>query len=384
MQRQRLWVGAIFLFVVGDAIALQIRGPLLTSFQSSFNVSEGLLGLVAPAGTLGFVISVVAVGFAAGRISFNRGLIAGVGVTAACLLLMAGAPVYWLFLLFLVGQGTATGVVRGLDRPILSHMYPSQRGRVFTLHALAWAVGAVIGPLFVNAILTVADWRVTYVLLGLFFVPITVLLWRLELSADVFEERKLSRAALSSLLRRPSILSMTVALLIIGLIEGIVFTWIPYFATEFVDRQSANLLLSAYLLAYIPGRMLYSWIAGRFRYIDISIGLSISSLPMFYLVVTGGEAWRLFAAMFVAGFFFSGFFPLLSAFGVDAAPEYSGPVSAIATAATYAGMAAGPVGVGVLAEQVGIVSAMIVVVGLLVSLLIVLVIARLTVGDAAV
>lgn len=384
MERQKLWVSAIFLFVVGDAIALQTRGPLLANLQSSFNVSQGLLGLVAPAGTLGFVVAVVVVGFVAGQIDFNRGLVLGVSITAGCLLLMAASPTYGLFLLFLVGQGTATGVVRGLDRPILSHLYPSQRGRMFSLHALAWALGAVIGPLFVNAVLSVADWRVTYLILGLFFLPVAVLLFRLELSDDAIEERKLSRSALMRLMQRPAILGMTVTLIIIGLIEGIIYTWLPYYAAEFISRESANLLLSVYLLAYIPGRILYSSIAGRFRYIDLSIALGIVSLPMFYLVFTGGGALKLFTAMFVAGFFFSGFFPFLSAFGVDAAPKFSGPVSAIATAATYLGMAVGPVGIGLLAEEMELELVMTIPIGLLVSLIVVLVVARFTVADTAV
>lgn len=252
MQSRRLWLAAVFLFVFGDALTLQTRGALLASFQDTFGVSERLLGLVAPAGTVGFVAAVLAVGFLAGRIDLDRGLALGVGLTAACLLFMSGAPVYWLFLLFMLGQGTATGVVRGLDRPILSHLYPSQRGRVFTLHALAWALGAVAGPLFVNRVLAVTDWRATYALLSVFFLPLAILLWRLDLPTGASEERDLSLPALRRLVRRPVIVGMGVAMLLAGSIEGIVFTWLPYYGMEFLARERANLLLSTFLLAYVP------------------------------------------------------------------------------------------------------------------------------------
>jgi len=54
---QRLgWTLAVFLFAIGDALALQVRGALIPSLRAEFGVSEALLGLVAPAGTVGFCL----------------------------------------------------------------------------------------------------------------------------------------------------------------------------------------------------------------------------------------------------------------------------------------------------------------------------------------
>lgn len=378
MQSRRLWLAAVFLFVFGDALTLQTRGALLASFRDTFGVSEALLGLVAPAGTVGFVVAVLAVGLLTGRLNLARGLTLGVLLTAACLVVMTGAPVYWLFLLALVGQGTATGVVRGLDRPILSHLYPGQRGRVFALHALAWGLGAVTGPLVVNQVLAVADWRLTYALLAAFFLPLAIVLWRLELPGDVSGERELSVAAFGRLLRTPSILGMAVAMILVGGIEGSVFTWLPYYGIDVVGRQRANLLLSAFLLAYIPGRLAYTWLAERVGYLDLALLLSAGAFPSLYLLFSGLEGQELFAAVFVAGLFTSGFFPLISAFGVDIAPEYSGPVNAIATAGTYGGIAVGPVVVGLLIEQSTVATAMQLPVGLAGGLVAVLALTRVT------
>jgi MFS family permease len=364
MQSRRLWLAAVFLFVFGDALTLQTRGALLASFRTTFGVSEALLGLVAPAGTVGFVAAVLAVGLLTGRLNLARGLTLGVLLTAACLVVMSGAPVYWLFLLALVGQGTATGVVRGLDRPILSHLYPGQRGRVFALHALAWGLGAVAGPLLVNQVLAVGDWRLTYALLAAFFLPLAVVLWRLELPVDVSGERELSAAAFGRLLRSPSILGMAVAMILVGGIEGSIFTWLPYYGIDVVGRQRANLLLSTFLLAYIPGRLAYTWLAERVGYLDLVLVLSAGTFPSLYLLFSGLRGTALFAAVFVAGLFTSGFFPLISAFGVDIAPEYSGPVNAVATAGTYGGIAVGPVIVGLLIERFSVVTAMQLPVGL--------------------
>ena len=343
---------------MGDGLTLQTRGPLMRSFEADFAVSEGLLGLVAPAGTVGFVVAVLIIGLLAGRIDLKRWILTGLGITALSLLLMSGAPVYWLLLFFLLVQGTATGIVRGIDRPILSHLYPQHRGRAFMLHSLAWAIGAVLGPVFVNWILGWTSWRVTFLLLGLFFLPLFVMLWRVELPTEVNAERNLSLDACLRLIRDPVVFGMVVAISFVGALEGIVFTWFPFYASAFMPLDQANLLLSVYLMAYIPSRLLYSWLVERIRSFVLVTMLSICAVPVIFLMVSGISGGSLYVSVALAGFFVAGFFPLISTFGVNHAPEYSGPISALATAATYIGLAIGPIVIGFVADAVGILEAM--------------------------
>lgn len=369
MSSRRVWVVAIFLFVMGDAVATQSRGALLESFQSTFGVSEGLLGLVAPAGTVGFVVAIVAVGFVSGRIDLKRTLLIGTAATAICLLVMSAAPVYWLFLVVMIGQGGAVGAFRGVDRPILSHLYPSRRGRIFGLYSLAWALGAVTGPLFVNAVLSVTDWRATYALLALFFVPIGVLIWRTDLPASTGNERSLSLDALEVLVNQPAIVGAIACMTLLGSVEGIFFTWLPYYASGLVPRELANVLLSVFLLAYVPGRMLCTWLISRVPYLPLAFGFTLASIPVVLLTFSGTDGPALFALVFLAGFLISGLFPIFLSFAVDADPEYSGPISAMTTGGTYSGLAVAPLSVGVIAEFAGIRTAMYLTLVLTVALL---------------
>ena len=166
MTRRRLWLGAAFCFVAGDGMAMQSRGALLSSFEGTFGVSESLLGLVAPAGTAGFVVAILVVGLAAGQVDVRATMLVGAVAMALAMFVTALAPVYALLLAALLAQGAAGGVFRGLDRPLLSHVYPDRLGRIFVLYSLAWSIGAVAGPVVVSAVLTVADWRLTYLQIG--------------------------------------------------------------------------------------------------------------------------------------------------------------------------------------------------------------------------
>lgn len=351
---RRAWVIALFLFVLGDGLTLQTRGPLLRSFEAEFAVSEALLGLVSPAGTLGFVAAAMVVGMLAGRIDIRRWVLLGIAATGVSLLAMAGAPLFGLLLVLLLAQGTAAGLVRGLDRPILSHLYPRNRARMFLFHSLAWAIGAVAGPVYITAVLARADWRVAYALLGLCFLPLGALIWTQGLPTDVSAERAITVDALGTLLRRPIVVGMAIATTLAGATEGIVFTWLPYFASEFMPLGEANTLLTLFLLAYIPSRLMYTRLI---RYVDslplVTLLCAGLVIPL-WIALSGTTGPSLYGAVFMAGFFAAGGFPLIPAFGVDAVPSFAGPVTAMGTGGYYLGMAAGPGLVGLIAARTGI------------------------------
>ncbi|ADJ14224.1 MFS transporter [Halalkalicoccus jeotgali] len=367
MERRTRWTAAIFLFVALDAASLQIRGALLPQFEATFSVPPGLLGLVAPAGTAGFFLTVLVVGLAAGRIRVHRTLLLGVLGAGAFLLVMSGAPVYPLFLGALVCHGVSLGGFRALDRALLSHLYPERRGRIFTLHGLAWAIGAVSGPALAALVIWVADWRAVFVVLGLGFLPVGLSIRNLPLPERMANERPISVDGATDLFRDPAILGMTGALLLVGGIEGAIFTWLPYYAGTSLPAALAPLALSAYLLAYVPGRITYTVLAERVGYAPLSLALALPAIPAMYVALVATEGYAMLAAVFVLGLFMSGQFPLLSAVGVEAASEYSGPVNAISTSATYVGMAIVPTVMGVITETDGIASAMLVPVVLVVG-----------------
>jgi len=354
MDRRTKWTLAIFLFVLGDGIAVQTRGSLLPTFEQSFAVSEDLLGLVAPAGTIGLVMTVLVVGMLSGRLDVRKFLVIGVGLSIASLLLLGTTTSYVVLLGGFFIQGAAFGVFRALDRPLLGHLYPDQRGRIFNLYAVMWALGATAGPLLVNAVLSVGDWRLTYLLLILVFLPTAYFVSSLDFPTETWTERQLTLAELGGVLRTPPVAGMVCALVLTGGIEGVLFTWLPYYATQFVSQSTANLLLSGFLVMYIPGRLVYSRLVSRVRSLTLVATLAVASLPLFYVAFVSESTIGLFVAVLGLGVLISGLYPTLSAFGVDALPERSGPVNAVAVGSNYLGLSTLPVIVGAISSAYGI------------------------------
>ena len=380
MDSRRQWTAVLFLFVLGDGMVTQLRGALLPNFQQTFAVSEQLLGFVAPAGTLGLVATVLVVGMLSGRLDLRRTILAGASATAVCLLLVSVATSYGFLLVVFLLQGATVGVVRALDRPLLGHLFPERRGQLFNLYALMWALGATTGPLLANVILALGDWRLAYVLLTGVFLAVALGVTRLGRPNVVHAEKSLSWTDLRGVLRLPSVRGMAAALVVSGAIEGTVFTWLPYYESQFFAQSTANLLLSGFLVMYVPGRLAYGFLADRLQPLNLVLSLAVVGVPVAAIAFVSGSTLGLVGGVLGLGLVVAGFFPTLSAFGVGSAPEYSGPVNAIATAANFTGLSAAPVVVGVVADRYDIATGMQLLLPALGCLVVVVVVTRIRLG----
>jgi fucose permease len=370
------WTAAIFAFSALVGLALQMRGAMLPSFASTFDLTEAQLGLIAPVSTLGYILTLFGVGMVVGRIRVHRVMALGLAGAGVFLIGVGFAPAFLFLLAVMFGRLFVTGVFRALDRPILSHLHPANRGRIFNFQTMAWAVGATAGPLFANAVLVWGDWRIAYYVAGTLFLGVAAFVIRLSPPAGIENEQSLAVAEVTALLRQPAMLGLSVGMMLVVGIESGIFTWLPYYANGFLPRSRANLLLSVFLAAYVPGRLLFGALAERAGYLRIVTWSAILAVPVLYAVVRAPSEGVLFAAVACAGLLMSGMFPTMLAWATDRAPEYSGPVNAVAMTAGQAGFFVFPAVIGGVASASTMRTAMHVEVVLAAALVAVLVVLR--------
>ncbi|KXA94661.1 hypothetical protein AKJ38_00315 [candidate division MSBL1 archaeon SCGC-AAA259I14] len=347
---RRAWTIVIFLFVFLGGLTMQMRGPLVRTFRDVFIVSESVLGLIAPAGSLSFVVSILIVGMRAGKIDFKKFLLLGTGLLSVFTFFVGIAPTFTFVLLFLVGRGISNGVFRAIGRPILSHLYSNQRGRIFNLHSMAWAVGATIGPIFVSIILLLGSWRWAYFIPTFGFLIVFLMIIKLELPQSSRREKILSVEGLKKILRNKFVLGVVGLIVLNGGVEGSFFTWLPYYAEQYFSGTIANLSLSIYLASYIPGRYFYSRVSENWGY-DRVILLNASILVLTLLaafVFTEGVLMMIFVLM--TGFLISGNFPTALALGTEHYPEHSAPINALTLSSSALGLSLFPALIGVIAD----------------------------------
>ena len=343
---RRWWTAVVFAYVALEGAGLQMRGAVIPALRRTFEAPEWQLGLVAPAGTVGFLLTVMLVGAIAGRFDTRRLLLVGVAGTGAGILVMGVAPSLTFFLAALVGRGLFTGVGRGSDRPLLSHLYPSQRGRLFGYYDTMWAVGATAGPLLVAGAVAAGDWRYAYYALGVAFVPLVALVLYLPTPSVEGGDVPLDLPELRRIVRRPEVLAMAAALFLSTGFEGGLFTWVTTYAQGRLPGALATASLSVMLAAYIPGRFLSGWLSERVGYVRLSVGLVALTIPSFGYTFFLAEGYGLLVGLFAVGLTLSGFYPTMLAYATEAVPEHSAPVNATASVTSAAGIAAVPAAMG--------------------------------------
>lgn len=343
---RRAWTVAIFASLGLAGAVLMVRGPVLPELATAFGAPEWQLGLIAPAATLGYLVAVTAVGFGAGHLPPRRLVVAGLGGTAVALGLLGAAPSLPTFLVAVALQGATVGAFRGRTRPLLSHFYPTRRGRVYSYYDMTWAAGATLGPLLVIAVLALAPWRWVFWVLAAAYALVAAFVWSLSEPELESEERPLAREDVLALLRRPEILGMVAVMFFATGVEGGLFLWLPTYAAGELPDWLAGAVLSLMILGYVPGRFAYGRLAERVGYVRLLVGILGALLPVYLLTFfVAGGLWLL-PGILAIGVLLSGAFPLLVSYATDATPEYSGPVTAVAAVA-------GSLGVGVVPAMMG-------------------------------
>jgi MFS family permease len=355
---RRWWTLAVFGFIVLQGAGLQMRGAVIPVLERTFGAPAWQLGLVAPAGTVGFTLSVALVGWVAGRFGTHRLLLVGVLGAGAGLFTMGLAPSFAFFLVALLGQGALSGVGRGSDRPLLSHLYPRKRGRLFSYYDMMWAVGATTGPLVVSAALWLGDWRLAFYALGLAFVPVAALVWSLPAPEVDGGDDPLDLAELRRIGRRPEVLVMVAVITLTVGVEGGLFTWLTTFAAGRLPESLAPVVLSVLLVAYIPGRFTAGRLAERVGYVTLALVLVLVCLAATLYTFFLATGFGLVAGLFVVGFSLSGLYPTLLAYATEAVPEHSAALNAMALVVGAVAIAGVPFAMGFVIDASGIATAM--------------------------
>lgn len=377
---RRWWTLAIFGFIALEGAALQMRGAIIPILRDNFGTSQWQLGLVAPAGTVGFLIFVAAVGAVAGRYDTRLLLLLGIAGAGVGVLAMGLVPSFGFFLVALVLRGSFRGIGRGSDRPLLSHLYPHRRGQLFGYYDMMWAVGATLGPLAVTAALWAGNWRFAYYALGASFLPVVALMWYLPRPSVDGGDDPLTVAGLRRISRKPAVLVMAACILFSTGVEGGLFTWLTTYTQGRLPGSLVTVSLSVLLVAYIPGRFVAGSLAERFGYVPLTFGLgSICLLSAVYTFVLASGV-TVLVGVFGIGLSLSGLYPTLLAYATESTPEHSAPVNAIALVVSSCGIAGVPAAMGFVIDGVGVVRAMRLLFVPLVGLLVVTAIAWVRIG----
>lgn len=373
---RRAWAVAIFLAMALSGTVIMVRGPVVEGVGETFSAPLWQLGLISTAGSAGYLLSIVPTGFGMGYVDARRVIVVGIAGSGVAMLAMGVAPLFGVFLAGILVRGVANGLARGVDRPLLSHLYPERRGRLYSYYDLTWAVGATAGPLLVVAVFLVADWRAVYSVLGVASLVVAAFVWRLDAPEVQTNEAAFDLGDVRTLTGRPEVVVMVLALACTSGVESGLYLWLPLYASGELPGWIAALSLSLLIVGFVPGRYAFGRLTDRYDYLPLLVGATVLLVPTFAATFLFASGYWVLPGILAVGVLVSGYYPLLTAYATDAAPEHAGPIAAIAAVGSNVGFAAAPAAMGWLMGGGDATLGMVLLLALLVVTLVVLVVGR--------
>jgi ABC-type branched-subunit amino acid transport system ATPase component/predicted MFS family arabinose efflux permease len=165
-------IGVLFAMSFVDELDATAMAVLAPDIQRSLHTSDAVLGAIAGATGILFVIGALPISALADRT--RRTWIAAVSMAIWSVIVFATAFVRNTFQLFVarVGAGLGKSYVLPVHNPLLADTYPiAARGRVFAIHALANPMGQAAGPLIAGGVAALAGgaagWRWAFVAIAI-------------------------------------------------------------------------------------------------------------------------------------------------------------------------------------------------------------------------
>jgi MFS transporter, FHS family, glucose/mannose:H+ symporter len=200
--------------------------------------------------------------------------------------------------------------------------YVRDKDRLTTIALTFYPIGAFFGPVTASFIVkNNFNWRNIYGVI-IFFILITIILFIfITRKRKYISKHSGTKVKISEIFKNKFnnilLLLITAAIITYCLSETVISTWSPTFfriARSF-DVQSAGLIVSFFWISIIIGRLIVSSLTGRINSNYIMLGLTIIAVISTILALYFDSTLLIFITIFIAGFGFSGLFPLLVSSG---------------------------------------------------------------------
>jgi fucose permease len=317
-ERTGLCVALAYVTFAWSGVRAGVGGVLLPRQIDDYGIDKATIGITFLTLSLGFALGGLLSGGLIERYGMRIALTAGAAASGAASLYLATRPPFAALVVVGLLTGLGVGLLESLLNAYLSSL-PNATSLLNRLHAF-FGVGALLGPLLANWMLSFTSWPVVWLVLAIAVVPIGVgtAAWYPDRQRAVLDGvAKAGGTLLGVVLRQRAVLLGTALLAVYVGIEIGAGSWS---FSYLVDGRGlgdgfASLLVSGYWLGLTVGRFVISPLA-------IRIGAGVSSMMsacMVGILATGFFVWMVpwslpaGGLLVVLGFFLGPIFPTVMA-----------------------------------------------------------------------
>jgi MFS family permease len=329
-----------------------VFAPLVEPFKLSFGLTAGGAGLVTTLVWLGSALPRLPTGYLLTKVPRHYVVLAAGMVLSGAAAFTATATTPTMLYAGALTMGLASGSYFIAANPLVSELFPDRVGKAIGVHGTASQLAAAGAPLFVGAVLAVADWRAVFWLMSAAGVVVTVGVFvaarRTALPGAGSGDRNLLAAARSQW----HIVATGVAIIgVTGFVwNGLFNLYISYLIdAKSVTEPTARTLLSVVFAAGVPAFLLTGRIADRVPYVPLLLSIvGAFVVSVFVLTLVSGLV-ALAVMSAVIGYVMHSMFPAIDTYLLDSLPDHHrGSAYAVFSATMMLIQSGGSVAVGVL------------------------------------
>jgi fucose permease len=343
--RMARWLTCLMFFTF--AMTTDAVGSVIPRVIEEYRLSMTAAGAFQYATMLGIATGALLLGFLADRIGRKRTIILGLGLYGASSLLVAFGGSFPVLVALLALSGLGISIFKTAALALIGDITPSSQAHTRFMNTVeGWfAVGAIVGPAVVAALLTAGvSWKWLYAVAALICLGLVIMAARTPSPAP---RAKVERATLSQMLvvlKDPYALGFSALVALYVAVEVAIYVWMP---TYLQGYQGSHAWLSAWALTVFfvlraAGRFLGAWMLDRVSWGAALTVLGLLIFLCFFGSLLGGLELGVWLLP-LTGLFMSIIYPTLNSKAISCFPRHQhGAAAGVILFFTALAAAAGP------------------------------------------
>jgi DHA1 family bicyclomycin/chloramphenicol resistance-like MFS transporter len=303
------------------------------------------------------------------KVGLLRAVLLNLLLLAAALGAIGSAPSFALVLILSSCVGFCIAGMDVFSNALIADVFYERRQTVYFLSGVSIAVGYAIGSAAIGKWLRDTEqvawgWRSCYWTIAIIVGVFAVSGWLLPASgiaqarSNVGSSVALAAAEVKTIMRRPAIYIVGIAMFLHGLAQVGIVSWVGllFQSRLSVDTAQAAYLLSANAVGFFLGRMLLSWITARWRIPDLVLLAFCSGAgTLSYVGTLAAPTYLLgLTLFFVSGMIVCGNGPCMFSYLGSRFQEEHASAFGLLGVFGYVGSSVGPLIIGVIGTRIGI------------------------------
>jgi fucose permease len=337
------------------AMTTDAVGSVIPRVIEEYRLSMTAASAFQYATMLGIATGALLLGFLADRLGRQRTIILGLSLYGLSSLLVALGGHFHALVAMLALSGLGISIFKTAALALIGDITASPRAHTrFMNNVEGWfAVGAIVGPAIVAALLTAGvSWKWLYVVAATICFALVVMAARVPNPAPRSSVERASLAQMLGVMRDPLALGFSLLVALYVGVEVAIYTWMPTYLNDYAGphRWWPAWALTAFFVLRAAGRFFGAWMLDHVRWTAALAVLGLAIFLCFSGSLLGGLTLGVWLLP-LTGLFMSIIYPTLNSKAISCFPRHQhGAAAGVILFFTALAAAAGPLAMGAVSD----------------------------------